>query len=58
MPMLMAFMEMIVLKDLAIFALTDPATQWLGLAVGFGFTLLVALPLGVALNKLFGESDD
>ena len=46
------------IKDLAIFALTDPATQWLGLVGGLGLALLVALPLGVVLNKLIGESDD
>ena len=44
--------------DLIKFALTDPATQWLGLVGGFGLALLVALPLVMVLNKLIGESND
>ena len=44
--------------DLIKFALNDPATQWLGLVGGLGLAFLVALPLGMVLDKLIGESDD
>lgn len=44
--------------DLIKFALTDPATQWLGLSVGFGLALLVGLGLGTLLARLIGGRYD
>ena len=39
--------------DLISVALTDPATQWLALAWGFGLALVVGLGVGTLAAKLF-----
>lgn len=41
--------------DLLSYALTDPATQWLVLAWGFGLSLLVGLGIGTLIAKWLGK---
>ena len=41
------------IKELALYALSDPATQWLAIAWGFGLALVVGLGVGTLAAKLW-----